>query len=76
MLEAVKSSDEANEFMDQHMQLRGKGYLKRIQAARVPADPRPRVEEPKSNSKLLAADRQLAKLNASGSGKKTVSLGE
>jgi hypothetical protein len=30
MLEAVNSSDEANEFMEQHLQLRGKGYLKKI----------------------------------------------
>jgi hypothetical protein len=30
MLEAVKSSDEANEFMEQYMQIKGRGYLKKI----------------------------------------------
>lgn len=77
MLEAVKSSDEANEFMEQYMQIKGRGYLKKIQGVRVPFDSRIKEEETKSNSKLLAADRQLARLNASGTGKtKTISLKE
>jgi hypothetical protein len=75
-LESIKSHDEANEFMEQHLLLRGRGYLKKLQGARAPIDPGPKEEGPKATSKLLAADRQLARLNATSSGKKTVSLGE
>jgi len=76
MLESIKNSDEANEFMEQHLLLRGRGYLKKLQGARAPVDSRPKEEGPRASSKLLAADRQLARLNGTGSGKKTVSLGE